>query len=700
MGNENKAGRRKRLIVVCIIAAVVLLLAIAYFFYYRDLISAVTMRIQRLVGTVNLYNEEGNEQSLREKMRLGAGQTITTAGESLIMVSLDDAKLMTMEESSRANIRARGKHLEFDLLEGNLYFNLTEKLGDNESFNINTSTMVCGIRGTSAYIGKDAAGHEVLMVTDGIVHVIATNPVTKETIEEDVPAGQMRTVYLDEEAEGSATISFGRQKFKEEDLPAMALDTMRKYPELLNRVSKATGFSTKKIITLAELSCTRGVSMYGSAAGELAAEGIEDAIPYLGQSAKDMVSSANSAVGIAREDLPLEVAIIKGYRDVMNEVSENGYDSDEAELIMDGTRECVEEIFDPIDSAQLTGVDRLPAGMSVMDSVWVAGMRMAEAKEKLSSGEFVQVTGAISTLYKWAVDDAVATSTPATKSSAVLGAVNRVSNHVTSVVTAEMGRSSNGDQTVAALLAGGGPKKDAGRSVAQKETKDIVEEAKASAKVPDLGDDRNKNTGSATASGGAAAVAAASDEALIQAILAQQALLAAEPTPTPVPEWLWKQWQKEAEERARNGGGESEPEEETSAPAQPAPAPAATTGTIDGNGQITIPGAASPGSVNTSGTSPRFVSPANAMFNLPLSVQDSNGTEVYRFNDLKDIDWDNSGLGSYITDTDNGNLRIHKLSGAPGPGNTAIYDVYIPATNQTLTFTQNNVNYEVPRLYP
>ena len=56
-------------------------------------------------------------------MRLAGGQTVTTEGESLIMVSLDDTKLMTMEESSKAEIKARGKKLLFNLLEGNLFFN-------------------------------------------------------------------------------------------------------------------------------------------------------------------------------------------------------------------------------------------------------------------------------------------------------------------------------------------------------------------------------------------------------------------------------------------------------------------------------------------------------------------------------------------------------------------------------------------------
>ena len=110
----------------------------------------------------------------------------------------------------------------------------------------------------------------------------------------------MRTVYLDDEAEGDKTISLKKQTFREEDLPPMALDTMQKNAALMERVAKATGFSAKKITTRAKLSCTEGVSMYGAAAESLREAGIEDAIPYMGDRSEEMVRSANTAADIAK----------------------------------------------------------------------------------------------------------------------------------------------------------------------------------------------------------------------------------------------------------------------------------------------------------------------------------------------------------------------------------------------------------------
>ena len=510
IAQDDNKKKKKRMAII--IAAIVLIAAVIGIFLYTNAITAVTMRIQRLVGTVNLYNESGDEQSLREKMRLGAGQTVTTAGESLIMVSLDDTKLMTMEESSRAEIRTRGKKLLFELLEGNLFFNVTEKLKDNESFDVQTSTMICGIRGTSAYVGRDSTSHEILMVTDGLVHVVATNPVTLETTEVDVPAGQMITIYLDDEAEGNKTISIKMRSFVEEDLPALALDTMRKNKALMERVAKATGFSTKKLSTLADLSSTKGISMYGEAADDFRSEGVDDAIPFMGYHASEMISSANSALSIAKDDLPLEVAIIQGYRDVMDVGSSNGYDKDNLGTLMRGSRDVMERTFERVGRAGLKSVDRINVAVKVSETMRVSAGRMAGAK--LSTKEIGDVMDATAQLFEGAVDEGAGGSNDGTKGSDVLASIDRMSEHVTGTVDEEMDKSSNGDETVIALL-GSGKNSRSGKSsdeadvtVAADKNEDKKVNAAGTESAPAAGDGNNtaKVTGSnAAASNGTAA---------------------------------------------------------------------------------------------------------------------------------------------------------------------------------------------------
>ncbi len=490
-GNDDKKKKK----IIAIIAAIVLILAaVIGFFIWNSAITAVTMRIQRLVGTVNLYNENGSEQSLREKMRLGAGQTVTTAGESLIMVSLDDTKLMTMEETSKAEIKTRGKKLLFDLIEGNLFFNVTEKLADNESFDITTTTMVCGIRGTSAYVGRDPKSHEILMTTDGLVHVVATNPRTKESLEVDVPAGQKITIYLDDEAEGDKTISIVMEPFKEEDLPSMALDTIRKSPALMDRIAKATGFSTKKLITLADLSSTKGTSMYGSAADSLKASGIDDAIPFMGDRSQQMVTSANSALNIARDDLPLEVAIIQGYRDVMDVGVSAGYDSNNMATLMNGTRAVMEDTFTIIDEAGVRSIDKINVATRISNTLKVSAGRMSRAN--LSTGEIAQVLEAENQLFTGAANEAAGSSSDGSKSRDILAALDKIGDHVTGTVDDEMNKLSNGEETVIALLGSGQGSRSSADASGEDTNNPVNNTANANTTVADA-NGNNANAGEA-----------------------------------------------------------------------------------------------------------------------------------------------------------------------------------------------------------
>lgn len=459
--NKESDGKKKKRIIIAIVSALLIALLSVGFFIYRDQFMAITMRIQRLVGTVNLYNE-GHEQELREKMRLGAGQTVETAGESLIMVSLDDTKLMTMEESSKADIKARGKKLEFDLIEGNLFFNVTEKLKKRESFDIHTSTMICGIRGTSAYVGRDSTRHETLMVTDGVVSVDATNPVTKEKIHVDVYAGEKITIFLDEEAEGDATISIKKEKFREEDLPSLALDAIRKSPELQKRIAKATGFSTERLVALADATSKSGISMYGSAAEKLSADGIKDAIPIMGYNAQIMVRTANRAVDTAGDDLPLEIAIIKGLNGTMNSGIEAGYEGEPLGALVDSAADCMEACIKDARNAGLGNDDLVTVSDSVTGALQTSVGEMAKAN--LSISEITQVVNAIGTVYTEAIasgavtgtdtEHTVASGSSGQKASTdnILTAVGNASNYITNTVDSEMLKKSTGEETAAELL--------------------------------------------------------------------------------------------------------------------------------------------------------------------------------------------------------------------------------------------------------
>ncbi|MBR4808255.1 MAG: hypothetical protein IKZ65_07170, partial [Lachnospiraceae bacterium] len=91
----------------------------------KEDMTAISMRLQRMVGSVSLKDNKGQEKTLAEQMRLESGNRLSTGAESLVMVSLDETKLITMEEKSNADIKASGKNLEFDVKEGSTFINVT-----------------------------------------------------------------------------------------------------------------------------------------------------------------------------------------------------------------------------------------------------------------------------------------------------------------------------------------------------------------------------------------------------------------------------------------------------------------------------------------------------------------------------------------------------------------------------------------------
>lgn len=447
MEAENKKVLGKKPIIIGAVSALAVIIAVVVIVLINlNSITAIDIRLRRLVGTVNLFDGKGKEKSIVENMRLNSGHGLKTAEESLVMLSLDDTKLLTLEEASKAKIKAKGKKLEFALESGSLFFNVNQKLENDESFDIRTSTMVCGIRGTSAFIGKDAYGHETVMVTDGTVHVIAENPKTHEITEIDVSAGEMITIYLDEEAEGDATISIKKTRFREEDLPALALDAIQKDLALTDRIAKATGFSKDKIYMLHEATSSSGVSMYGEAANELVEAGIADAIPFQGSKSRIMISAANSAADVAGESLPLESSVVNGVRSTVDAGSNAGFKESELETLAKSATDNTVKVILEAKDAGLKDDDLV----KVADSV---GNTITETVSKMGSGNYDHehvnnAVEAIGTVMTGAISEAASEG----GTSDVLNAVKNEADRVNETVVAEVNKKASGEETVASIL--------------------------------------------------------------------------------------------------------------------------------------------------------------------------------------------------------------------------------------------------------
>ncbi len=213
-------------------------------------LTATTMRLIRAEGSVSIEDGNGNTKPVLDSIRFQSGDAINTGADGLASISLDDKKIVTLDKNSRAEFNKKRNQIELNLTKGGLYFEVTESLKDDETFDIRTSTMIVGIRGTSGYVFYDENGREGLVVTDGVVHVTATNPVTREVREIDVYGGQRIKVFLyNDRATGS--IEFFKDTISEDQIPAFPLKMLRENPELLARVCNFTGWDAKTILDIA-----------------------------------------------------------------------------------------------------------------------------------------------------------------------------------------------------------------------------------------------------------------------------------------------------------------------------------------------------------------------------------------------------------------------------------------------------------------
>ena len=228
---------------VALIAAVVVCVVLS-----RSKYLATTMRLLRVEGTVNIEDGRGGSKPVTNNIRFQSGDALSTGADGLASVGLDDTKIITLQNDSRAEFQKQGKRLELKLTKGAVFFNVTEKLKADETFEIKTSTMTAGIRGTSGMIYFDTAdgGRESLVVTDGVVEVSATNPVTGETKTARVEGGNKIKVYLfSDRTEDS--VEFELDPVTEENLEGFALKNIADNDELMDRVAAYTGWDKDKL---------------------------------------------------------------------------------------------------------------------------------------------------------------------------------------------------------------------------------------------------------------------------------------------------------------------------------------------------------------------------------------------------------------------------------------------------------------------
>ena len=117
---------------------------------------ATTMHLRKTEGTVGVSDGEKAVEP-KENLGLYSGYGVDTKNESYAWIDLDEVKLTKLDQDSEIAIKKEDKRLEIEVLSGSLFFNVTEPLGEDETMEIRTSSMMVGIRGTCGWVTENTA---------------------------------------------------------------------------------------------------------------------------------------------------------------------------------------------------------------------------------------------------------------------------------------------------------------------------------------------------------------------------------------------------------------------------------------------------------------------------------------------------------------------------------------------------------------
>lgn len=249
-----RAWSRAKKITVSVIAAVaVAAIGITIFLINRNMILATTMRLLKIEGTVTIEDASGNVKPVIDNIRFQSGDTLSTGADGLASIGLDDTKIVTLQNDSSAQFIKNGKQIELKLKQGGVFFEVTEKLTDDETYEIETSNMTVGIRGTSGYVWYDESGLQSLVITDGKVLVSGHNPQTGETKTVEVCGGQQVSCFLyNDITEERTSIEFELKDLDESELPEFPLQMLAENPDLMEKVCNETGWDKDELLALVD----------------------------------------------------------------------------------------------------------------------------------------------------------------------------------------------------------------------------------------------------------------------------------------------------------------------------------------------------------------------------------------------------------------------------------------------------------------
>ena len=193
---------------------------------------AKNMLLNKKEGTLGII-EGGSalaEENIYEGMKLISGDQLNTEEESYAWIDLDDTKELKMDQNSETKLSKEGKNLAITLTKGNLFFHVAEHLSEDESLEIDTTTMNMAIRGTTGIVEQVSDYETAILLLEGSLEIDASyEPLFLQ-------AGQLAHLVANE----NGYVSYYVRNIYQEDIPKFAAEQIGGRGDIQDKI-KANG---------------------------------------------------------------------------------------------------------------------------------------------------------------------------------------------------------------------------------------------------------------------------------------------------------------------------------------------------------------------------------------------------------------------------------------------------------------------------
>ncbi|MCR5498836.1 MAG: FecR domain-containing protein, partial [Acetatifactor sp.] len=232
--------------VLLLVLAVTLVTSVAFAAKKR----ATKFVLAKTEGTVSVVDSAKEEREILTGMQLHNGDHQITKAESYAWVTLDESKAIKLDENTETYLKKRWGKLEVFTVTGQIWFNVTVPVAKEEAYNIRTSTMVTGIRGTCGWVGVSDDWKSTVYLLTGELECLVVNPLDggSETI--TLKPGEYAEFYVFPKSEidgEEASCGVTKKTFTKEDIPGFILEEILGDTELINKIYKESGIDLRDL---------------------------------------------------------------------------------------------------------------------------------------------------------------------------------------------------------------------------------------------------------------------------------------------------------------------------------------------------------------------------------------------------------------------------------------------------------------------